>query len=186
MGLSTKEGTHILDRRTKIQNLKEKHKKLFEKEGIGMKAKFVPKMAYVPRDSSEKVVAMFKSELQGGEDVYIEFVTVDYEPDDPERRLYKWPYNAEWETEYRKTEPDEKTGHSRWLIPVDELFVVEDSYVITEKDLSSLEELEFSDLPDANDDAPLRDLTIRDKCAIDWKLPVSRKPWLNKLIKEYF
>lgn len=34
------------------------------------------------------------------------------------------------------------------------------------------------------DDAPHREMTIRDYAAIKWMKPISNKPWLNKLISE--
>lgn len=177
-------------KKEKVAWLREKHKKLFEIEGIGDKAKFIPKMAYVPHGSDERVIALFSSEIGGGDDVYTEFVSADYEPEDPERRLWKWIYNPHYEEEYVQTEPHPVTGHVRFLIPVDELILVKEakSLISTKKTRKSKnqEALNFEDLPDPNEDAPIKELTIRDKCAIDWKLPVSRKNWLNKLITENF
>lgn len=186
MGLSTKNAgaSSVMDKKTKIANLREKHEHLFQLEGVGASAKFIPKMAYIPRGSDDRVIALFPSEIKGGEDIYTEFVSSEYDPEDPERRLWKWPFNSHWEEEYQTTEPHHKTGHVRYLIPVDELLDVAQSHQhsVVEDDAK---EDQFP-MPDANDDAPINQLTIRDKAAIDWKLPVSRKPWLNDLIRQQF
>lgn len=186
MALSTKEKPK--GKKAKVAWLREKHEDLFKLEGVGSKAKFIPKMAFMPHGGAERVIALFPSEIGGGEDVYTEFVSADYDPEDPERRLWKWPYNPHYEEEYAQTEPHAVTGHVRYLIPVDELILVEKKSSSLKKATEKEEQgsLNFEDLPDPNEDAPIKDLTIRDKCAIDWKLPVSRKKWLNKLIIENF
>ena len=187
MGLSTKDTdtrSGVMDKKPKIAKLRDKHESLFKLEGVGSNAKFIPKMAYIPRGSDDRVIALFPSEIKGGEDVYTEFVSSEYDPEDPERRLWKWPFNAHWEEEYGTTEPHHKTGHVRYLIPVDELIDVSEIHP-TVNAIEEDEPVQF-EMPDANDDAPLNQLTIRDKAAIDWKLPVSRKPWLNDLIRNQF
>jgi hypothetical protein len=188
MALSTKDPdgnkSQVLDRKAKIAQLKDKHKELFRLEGVGEAAKFIPKMAYIPRVGKERVIALFPSEIQGGEDVYTEFVSAEYDPEDSERTLWKWPYNAHWDTEYEKTDPHPTTGHCRYLIPVDELVDVASLHQNKPEKSETETVLDFSDLPDPDDDAPLSKMTMRDKCAIDWKLPVSRKPWLNELIRQ--
>lgn len=190
MALSTKDpggNTNVLDRKAKITELKKKHMELFRLEGVGEAVKFIPKMAYIPRVGKERVIALFPSEIQGGEDIYTEFVSAEYDPEDAERTLWKWPYNAHWDTEYEKTDPHPTTGHCRYLIPVEELIDVASNHT-TSKNVAQPEGksdiLDFTQLPDPDDDAPLSQMTMRDKCAIDWKLPVSRKPWLNELIKQ--
>lgn len=188
MGLSTKGAdtrSSVMDKKVKITYLREKHERLFELEGIGSEAKFIPKMAYIPRGGDERVIALFKSEIKGGEDVYTEFVSSEYDPEDPERRLWKWPYNEHWDEEYATTEPHHKTGHVRYLIPVDELLDVAQVHQPWSAPEAEEADEQF-EMPDANNDAPINQLTIRDKAAIDWKLPVSRKPWLNDLIRQQF
>lgn len=188
MGLSTKStdagSNRVFDRKAKIAQLREKHEDLFDLEGVGKNAKFLPKMAYIPRTGMERSISLFSSEISSGEDIYTEFVSSEYEPEDTERRLWKWPYNPHWEQEYQKTEPHPATGHCRYLIPVEELIDVQALHKEKVKDHSEF--LNFEDLPDPDDDAPLNKMTMRDKCAIEWKLPVSRKPWLNELINQQF
>ena len=181
-GLSTKSSSNVSDKKTKIANLKEKHGPLFEAEGVDYaKAKFIPKMAYMPSSGKERVIALFPSEISGGQDVYTEFVSKDYDPEDSERRLWKWPYNPHYKDEYESTEPHPVSGHVRYLIPVEELINVaeEHSGRSVQPEQTSTK---FDDLPDPDEDQPIGELTIRDKAAIDWKKPVSKKKWLNDLI----
>lgn len=186
MALSTKQsknGGAVLDKRTKIANLREKHEPLFEQEGVGSEARFIPKVAYIPRGGEERVLAFFKSELQAGCDIYTEFVNFEYEPDTPTRTLYKWEHNPHWEEEYEATEPHEKTGHRRWLVPVEELVEVEE---LAAAEVPTADEDGQFQLFDPNSDAPMKAMTMRDHCAIKWKKPVSHKRWLNELIKSQF
>lgn len=190
MALKTKssESAKVFDRKARIIELREKHKDLLVLEGVGDKGKFIPKMAYIPGPGKDKCISFFESEIRGGQDVYTEFVSSSYDCEDPDRKLYKWVYNPHWEEEYEKTEPNAKTGHCRYLIPVDELIDVESAHggTMQSKIQDTQQEMSFEDLPDADDDAAINKLTIRDKAAIDWKLPVSRKKWLNDLIRETF
>ena len=118
----------------------------------------------------------------GGVDIYTEFVSKSNEPEDPERRLWKWPFNPEYDTEYEKSDPHPATGHIRYYIPVDELIDVAELH----RDEVVQTTLQLID-PTINaeaDDAPINEMTIRDKIAIKWLEPISKKEWLNKLIKE--
>lgn len=193
MGLSTKgandsgqKNPQVFDKKAKIAQLREKHDHLLELEGVGAKAKFIPKMAYIPGVGKERCIALFPSEFGNGEDIYTEFVSAEYEPEDTERRLWKWVYNPKWETKYEKTAPHPATGHFRYMIPVEELIDVQSLHAEPTPTELTLNLSDLPPLPDASTDSPINQLTIRDKCAIDWKLPVSHKPWLNDLIKENF
>jgi len=186
MGLKTT--TNVSSRRNKVAELKEKHLKLFELDGVENKAKFIPKMAYIPEPGAERIIAFFPSEIMGGEDIYTEFVSKSNVPEDPERTLWKWPFNPEFDTEYKKSEPHPATGHIRYLIPVDELINVALQHIPQQAELGAKQTELFLIDPVAElellEDSPINQMTIRDKAAIDWKLPVSRKEWLNKLILE--
>lgn len=191
MGLST---TNVSGRRNQVAELKKKHEALFKLEGIE-DAKFIPKMAYIPTGGTERIIAFFPSEIQGGVDIYTEFVSKSNVPEDPERRLWKWPFNPEFETEYEKSEPHPATGHVRYLIPVDELINMSGEEIKPKKKAKPKKEdpkqvqMTFIDpVADADGltDAPINQMTIKDKAAIEWKLPVSDKPWLNELITKQF
>lgn len=194
-------------RKAIVNSLKEKHEKLFKMENLEKAPKFIPKMAYVPKTGDERVISFFPSEIMGGEDIYTEFVSRTLEPEDAERRLWKWPFNPEYETEYKKTEPHAATGHQQYLIPIAELIDVAESHRVVKKtpveEPSNEKEEAVADekgqlkmkIPeDAEEDkkgvvlmdAPISQMTIKDKAAIDWKKPVSDKPWLNDLIRETF
>ena len=112
------------------------------------------------------------------QDLYTEFVSRDYEPEDPERRLWKWVYNDSYDEEYAKSDPHPTTGDKRYLIPIEELIEVEVKQEVKQK------EILFEPLPDANADVPFNAMTLRDYAAIQWKLPVSHKAWLNNLIND--
>ena len=175
----------VVDKRTKIANLKSNHEALFKAEGVA-DPKWLPKMAY--SEDGEKVISFFPSEIRGGKDIYTEFVSRDYTPEDPDRILYKWDFNPDYGTEYKKSAPHPATGDCRYLIPVEELINVAKLHVKKQErkpDNTAQASMEFDALPDA-DDLPLSEMTMRDRIAIEWKKPVSRKPWLNKLIVETF
>ena len=175
MGLSTKKFNEkkkdILNKREKIELLREKHVELFKQEKIS-KPKFIPKMCY--KYMGELIISFFPSEIRGGQDIYTEFVSRDYESEDPDRRLWKWIYNAEYDTEYRKSDPHPMTGDRRYLIPVDELIEIKKS---------DSEDLFTENLITGGEDVPYSAMTLRDYAAIQWKKPVSHKAWLNDLIR---
>jgi len=203
--LSTKTtNAPVTGRRAVINELKKKHEPLFKLENLEKQPKFIPKMAYVPKTGEDRVISFFPSEIMGGEDIYTEFVSRSLEPEDSERRLWKWPFNPEYNTEYAKTDPHPATGHQQYLIPVAELLcVAEIHFGVKEEEPAKPEETKAEtnqlklDIDTEVDvkkeieakglgDAPISQLTIKDKAAIDWKLPVSNKPWLNQLIRETF
>jgi len=170
-------------KREKLKLLKAFHQSTLDELGVSG-AFFIPKMAYIPYGKSEKFLGFFLSEINRGEDAYIEFCSKEYVPEDPERTLYKWKFNPHFEDEYEKTEPTAGTGHVRYLIPVQELHVVKvnkPGETISETD-STNAQLQF-DLPDPDDDLPMEQMTIRDYAAIHLGRPCSRKEFLNNIIK---
>jgi len=161
--------------KAKIDALREKHQDSFEALGIPG-ALFFPKMAYRPRGKDELYVSFFATELRREADIYTEFVSREYEPEDANRTLWLWRYNPHWSEEYETTEPSD-LGYVRYLIPVSELVKVKvpekkaapvDPFVAFGKDLT---------------DEPFTHMTIRDFAAIVTGKPVSNKEWLNKLIQ---
>lgn len=159
---------------------------------------YIPKSAYVPREKTEKFISFFPSELIKQKDIYTEFVSYDLTPEDPKRTLYRFRYNPYFDEEYEKTEGE----NFRYLIPVRELEVIE----IKNPEVNEFEN-EFPDFTagtqvsltgelfpeesesltkneETNEDELMKNMTIRDFAAIMWKSPVSKKEWLNKLIKK--
>ena len=111
------------DKKQKLKKLREYHQPVLNALGVP-KAEFVPKMAYRPYGKTSIHIGFFANEISKGEDVYVEFTSRELEPEDPERRLYKWRFNPHFEEEYDKTEPNERTGNPRYLVPVEELIVI--------------------------------------------------------------
>lgn len=163
------------DKREKLRKLREFHQPVLDRIGEP-DALFIPKMAYRPYGKQDLHIGFFASELQKGEDIYVEFTSKDLTPEDPARRLYKWMHNPHFAEEYDTTEPTAGTGHVRYLVPVDELILIKVQH--------EEEETNDFDLPDANEDLPMDQMTIRDLAAILLKQPVSKKKWLNDLIKK--
>lgn len=184
-GLSTKDlsgsGNKPLTKRDKIKALALHHKPLFEKEGVS-NPKFIPRMCYAHK--GEKIVGFYAKEIYGEADIYTEFCSRDYDPEDPERTLWKWIYNPEYKTEYVQSDPHPATGDRRFLIPIDELI----SITALHKSMPKEEEDEkiFIESPSAGEDVPYDAMTLRDYAAIEWQKPVSLKPWLNDLISNNF
>ena len=140
---------------------------------------FIPKCAYFPKGKTELFIGMFASELKKGKDIYTEFTSIDLEPEDPDRILYKWRYNPHFEEEYEKTEPA-ANGHFRYLIPVAELIKIE----FDAEDTSTTSTFpDFEEIMDPDSDIPFNQITVRDFAAIMLKKPVSHKAWLNEIIK---
>ena len=68
--------------------------------------------------------SFFPSELQKGRDIYTEFVSIDYESEDPKRTLYLHKHNKHWRQEYELV--TSSSGYERHMIPVSELKVIND------------------------------------------------------------
>jgi hypothetical protein len=169
--------TKTEDKKTKFQEVKSYHDKTFEALGI-TDPFFVTSMAYKPHGKSEKFISFFPSQLKKVTDIYTEFTNKDLKPDDPGRTLYKWRFNPHWSDEYEAVEIEGSTDH-RYLIPVAELIPV----VIPSSKSEAVAFDDFADIMDPDQDCPIDQMTIRDLAAILLKKPVSKKKWLNDLVK---
>ncbi len=172
-----------LSKRERIKELMSEHSVLFLKEGV-KNPKFIPRLCYMHK--GQKIVGFYPSEIKGEQDIYAEFCDRNDVPEDPERTLYKWKYNAHYEEEYETSEPHPVTGDKRYLIPVDELLIVKNLHIhpVT---THALEENspEVAELVISEDlDVPYSQMTLRDYAAIKWRKPVSSKRWLNELIMQ--
>lgn len=186
MALTTKEGgnqTSGFNRKEKTEELMKYHQKVFKALGI-TNPLYIPKCAYRPYGKDELHMGFFKSELSRDQDIYTEYTSIALESEDPTRTLYKWKYNPFYDEEYETTEPNGQ-GHVRYLIPVSELIKVTAETKKTEPTKTEVEGLfpDFDGIMDADLDAPLSSLTVRDLAAILLQKPVSNKKWLNDLIK---
>jgi hypothetical protein len=116
------------ERKKRVSDLRELHEDYFQTEGK-INALYIPKMAYRPSGKDELHVSFFPSELEKEEDIYTEFVSIDYVSEDSKRTLYLLHYNPHWKSEYELVTSN--SGFQRHMIPVSELKVIAD---ITSKD----------------------------------------------------
>lgn len=137
------------------------------------------------------VVGIFPSEFKKTKGFFFELIDSDLNPTDKERKVYRVPYNANFEEEY------ELNAKGSYLVPIEELKVVHRSSVAISK-MSAFtgteeapqrfktEKKEVVNIPNAPspmEDNPYSEMTIRDYYAIHANRPVSAKGWLNDLIK---
>lgn len=178
--IKTQEKKNLVDKKTRMQNLVEHHQKTFEALGVDDPF-FVATMAYKPYTKTELHVSLFPSQLKKGQDIYTEFVNKEFEPETEERTLYKWKYNKYWEEEYDSVEL-ENSSDRRYLVPVSELIaVVVPASIPNKSTIVSFDT--FDEIMDPDEDCPLDRITLRDLAAIMLNKPVSRKKWLNQIIK---
>ena len=111
------------ERKTKVLELKKEHEDYFQTIG-NINALYIPKMAYRPSGKDELHVSFFPSELQKGRDIYTEFVSIEYDSEDPKRTLYLLKHNAHWAEEYEIV--TSSSGFERHIVPVSELKVIND------------------------------------------------------------
>ena len=119
------------ERKAKVLKLREEHEDYFQTEGK-INALYIPKMAYRPSGKDELYVSFFPSELEKDKDIYTEFVSIDYDSEDPKRTLYLHKYNPHWKDEYELI--TSSSGFQRHLIPVSELKVINDVTARTNAD----------------------------------------------------
>ena len=132
------------ERKQKIKELKKEHDKFFQ---AYPNALYMPKMAYRPSGKDDLHISFFPSELEKGEDIYTEFVSIDYDSEDPLRTLYKYKNNPHWKEEYELVTSN--SGFQRHLIPVSELQVIND--VNSRSDQDKVEDPFFLPDPDKKD-----------------------------------
>jgi hypothetical protein len=113
----------ITERKQKISILKKEHDAYFELQG-NINAPYIPKMAYRPMGKDELHISFFPSELEKEEDIYTEFVSIDYDSEDPKRTLYLLNYNPHWKSEYEIIKSN--SGFVRHIVPVNKLTIIND------------------------------------------------------------
>lgn len=175
MGIST--ATKRDDKKKIYQDLKDYHQPLFTELGI-TDPFYVTSMAYKPIGKTEKYISLFPSQMKRGVDIYTEFTSKDLKPDDANRTLYKWRFNPHWHEEYESVEIEGSTDY-RYLIPVAELIPM----VSPSRNVDVIGFDSFAEIMDPDQDCPLDQMTVRDLAAILLKKPVSKKKWLNDLVK---
>ena len=111
------------ERKAKVLELRKEHEDYFQKEG-NVNALYIPKMAYRPSGKDELHVSFFPSEFQKGRDIYTEFVSIEYDSEDPKRTLYLLKHNPDWSNDYEIV--TSSSGFERHIVPVSKLIVIND------------------------------------------------------------
>jgi len=166
------------DKKAKIKILREFHQSKLDKLGVP-DAVFFPKLQYKPTGKNELYISFFPSEFRAKEDIYMEFVNIDYDPETEERDLYKWRWNPYFEEEYEKTEVKGKSTDPRYLVKVSELILIKEPI----KTAAAIDTVLLLNLPNPEVDLPFDQLTVRDLACIMLNKPMSTKQWLNEIIK---
>jgi hypothetical protein len=154
------------ERKNLVSSLRVYHEDVFKALG-SPQAYYYPKIMF--NRNGGKVVTFFPSELSKETDVYTEFVDFDYMPVDTKRALYRFRYNPYFTQELATEGSGEQI---RYIVPIDEL----EKVMITPKDVAE------NTLGDLKDDG-MEKMTIRDLYAIIQNQPISKKGWLNEIIK---
>ena len=124
-------------RKEKVAKLREEHQDYFDTNNL-KNALYIPKMAYRPSGKDDLHVSFFPSELEKESDIYTEFVSIDYDSEDPKRTLYLLKYNPHWKEEYEMITSN--SGFQRHMIPASELKVISDVVTRTNNNLTAIEE----------------------------------------------
>jgi hypothetical protein len=111
------------ERKAKVKKLYEEHADYFATNKIDKPA-YIPKMAYRPNGKDELHVTFFPSELENNMDIYTEFVSIQYDSEDPKRTLYLLKYNPHWKEEYELITSN--SGFQRHMVPAGELKPIND------------------------------------------------------------
>jgi len=132
------------------------------------------------------VVGIFPNEFRKEGGFYFELITREFKPADPNRTVYRIPYNPSFEEEYEMNEK------GSYLVPLEELRIADPHAVAisgrsaileTQKKQTASKSVVSYKAPEPMEDAPYSEMTIRDFYAIHTGKPVSTKIWLNELIK---
>ena len=164
-------------RKVKVAKLREEHEDYFQTEGK-TNALYIPKMAYRPTGKDDLHVSFFPSELEKNEDIYTEFVSIDYESEDPKRTLYLHKYNPHWKDEYEMI--TSSSGFQRHIIPVSELKVIND---VTSRSGSQIIDFANPNLPNPDENIVSKDSKLIDKLEDINQSIITLTKVINKLIK---
>jgi len=143
------------ERKIKVKELLVEHENYFIDNKIENPA-YIPKMAYRPTGKDELHVTFFPSELENNQNIYTEFVSIDYETEDPKRTLYLLKYNPHWKEEYELITSN--SGFKRHMVPVGELKVINDVTDRNPLPELSKEEKEFYKIPNPETERDIVDV----------------------------
>ena len=188
------------ERKDATAELRKKHQPIFDSLG-NPDATFIPKMAHNVRGLEGLHMGFFESELNSGNDVYTEMVSIQVVSEDPERVLYRFRYNPHFREELVCSD-QEPNNSSRFYVPMAELetvtappkrkvgrpkknpiqttdIAVESKPIQAEKTTAIR-----TVIVDSIEDLPMEQMTIRDYIAIHTGKPVSAKNWINDIVTE--
>ena len=189
-----------LERAVALSALRQRNENNFKKLGL-INPNFTIKFAYVPKHREDMVVSMFPSEMESGEDIYIELTDGDNYPIHDVPVLYKLRNNPFYKQgEYEIIAPDlsRNKKSETYLVPVSELEIMAGIPSLGTLPLSVTKKPEITinqilstasmDKPfnfeKEKEDAHYSEITVRDIAAIFLKTPVSNKKWLNNIITQ--
>lgn len=183
-----------IDRKKLTDAIIKYHEPAFTLLDVDPATQFYPKVPFMWNE--EPHISLFERELSK-DYFYTELVTEDYTPKDLKRILYKFRGSSECINEYfGKKEMGNFGEYTRYFVPLQDfekisldIFLEEPtpSIQVPKINIESISKpIVFEETYDDDDetDALMSKLTIRDHAAIQWKLPVSNKKWLNNLIKQ--
>lgn len=182
-----------LERSTAVMALKQRNEQNFRNLGL-LTPNFTIKFAYVPKHREDMVVSMFPSEMECGDDIYMELTDGNNYPIHENPVLYKFrhnPYYKQGEYEVIPPDPSRNKNAETYLVPISELEIIagNNTTATVEKKSTPKKPLvstnilsDESPFQKEKEDAHYSELTIRDLAAILLKSPVSNKKWLNNLI----
>lgn len=173
-------------KKSKIDELRQYHKDLINDLGIEPKH-FDGKTPYI--HNGVQTVLLFGNEFLRKNGFYFELINGGIEPLDPERKVYRVPYNPDHKEEYEEVIKGEYTFYR---VKLEELKTVDpyavaisksSAIVIDEKEKISKNSFgKTQNFSVSLEDCPYSEMTIRDYMAIHTGKPVSLKDWLNELV----
>jgi hypothetical protein len=167
-----------------LEDMRDYHSNLLENLEAS-RNDFQMKMAFYDKQA-RNVVGIFPNEFRKEGGFYFELITREFKPADPNRTVYRIPYNPSFEEEYEMNEK------GSYLVPLEELRIADPHAVAisgrsaileTQKKQTASKSVVSYKAPEPMEDAPYSEMTIRDFYAIHTGKPVSTKIWLNELIK---
>jgi hypothetical protein len=145
------------------------------------KNQFVVKTKYPSKAlAGQECISLFPFELNKTEDIYIQLTDFDFNSTDD--RLFAYKHNKHWEEEYTQNQWMEKSQVYTYNVPLELLQPVEEAPA---KKKEAQKSFEFNaEFIDTDADAMMSQMTMRDFIAIMSQKPVSKKTWLNDVIKQ--
>ena len=143
------------ERKASVKILFKEHEEYFTDNKINNPT-YIHKMAYRPPGKDELHITFFPSELEKEKDIYTEFVSIEYESEDPKRTLYLMSHNPKWKKDYELITSN--SGFKRHMVPVSSLKVISDVTDRNPLPEFSQEEKEFYKIPNPETERSIVDV----------------------------